>query len=147
MSNISVPLMIADTVPSTRPNPPPPNSPKPRRGPRRDRNQLLKMQETLFELTQDSSVQPHIRAACARAWSDLQERKRVLDGKPLPGQLRPDGDPFKARQSRRQKLPSVLPMPEVPTRQELPTTYRQDLPSASVVNQSSPIHEVKAPPA
>jgi hypothetical protein len=35
-------------------------------------------------------VAPHVRAQCARAWSDLQERKRVLDGKPLPGQLRPD---------------------------------------------------------
>ena|SRR5688572_16614371 len=137
MSNISVPLMIADTVPSTRPNPPPPNSPKPRRGPRRDRNQLLKMQETLFELTQDSSVQPHIRAACARAWSDLQERKRVLDGKPLPGQLRPDGDPFKARQSRRQKLPSVLPMPEVPTRQELPDEVKSTTTEGGVANTSA----------
>ena len=68
------------------------------------------MQQTLFELTQDAKVMPHIRAACARAWSDLQERKRVLDGKPLPGQLRPDLQQVKERK----RKPSLLPLPEVP---------------------------------
>ena len=82
-----------------------------RRGTNRDRTQLLKMQQTLFELTQDAKVMPHIRAACARAWSDLQERKRVLDGKPLPGQLRPDLQQVKQH---KRKGPSLLPLPEVP---------------------------------
>lgn len=66
------------------------DKPLPRRGKSRDRAQLVAMQSTLFGLVQDSSVAAHIRAQCARAWSDLQERKRVLDGRPLPGQLRPD---------------------------------------------------------
>lgn len=48
------------------------------------------MQQALYEMALATPVEPHIRASCARAWSDLQERKRVLDGKPLPGQLRPD---------------------------------------------------------
>jgi hypothetical protein len=102
--------MTAVAVPDQNPSTPPANTPKPRRGPRRDRNQLLAMQQTLFELTQDKSVMPHIRAACARAWSDLQERKRVLDGKPLPGQLRPD----LAQVKERKRKPSLLPLPEVP---------------------------------
>jgi len=89
----------------------PSNLPFPRRGRVKDRQQLIQMQQTLFELTQDSSVMPHIRAACARAWSDLQERKRVLDGKPLPGQLRPDLQQVKER---KRKGPSLLPLPEVP---------------------------------
>jgi len=32
-------------------------------------------------------------ASLARAWSELEDRKRILRGIPLPGQLRPDLDP------------------------------------------------------
>jgi hypothetical protein len=32
-------------------------------------------------------------ASLCRAWCDLEERKRILRNKPLPGQLRPDRDP------------------------------------------------------
>jgi predicted RNA-binding Zn ribbon-like protein len=60
------------------------------RGRQADRKQLVAMQHSLFDLVQDSTIPAHVRAACARAWSDLQERKRVVDGKPLPGQLRPE---------------------------------------------------------
>lgn len=67
-----------------------PASPLPRRGKSRDRAQLVAMQQTLFELVQSGALPAHIRAACARAWADLHERKRIVDGKPLPGHLRPD---------------------------------------------------------
>jgi hypothetical protein len=107
--------MPAAIVPPQQPVTDPPAATPQRRGTNRDRTQLLKMQQTLFELTQDKSVMPHIRAACARAWSDLQERKRVLDGKPLPGILRPDLEQPGANKRRRQKMPSVLPLPEVPS--------------------------------
>ena len=60
------------------------------RGPKRDRRQLTDMQQALYEMALEHAVDPGVRASCARAWSDLQERKRVLDGKPLPGQLRPE---------------------------------------------------------
>src|SRR5262245_45048131 len=58
---------------------------------------LVAMQQTLFGLVQNPEVAPHIRAQGARAWSDLQERKRVLDGKPLPGMLRPELEQAKRR--------------------------------------------------
>jgi hypothetical protein len=97
-----------------------------------DRKALVDMQRTMFALTQDSKVAPHIRAACARAWRDLQETKRIMDGKPLPGQLRPDLEQRGAIKGRGQKMPSMLPMPEVPTRQDLPTTTGQYLPKESL---------------
>jgi len=115
---LSCTAMPAAIVPSQQPTTDSPASIPQRRGANRDRTQLLKMQQTLFELTQDNAIQPHIRAACARAWSDLQERKRVLDGKPLPGILRPDLEQPGANKRRRQKMPSVLPLPEVPATAE-----------------------------
>ena len=48
------------------------------------------MQASLLLSATDKSVPPHIRAACARAWDVLEERLRIIDGKPLPGQLRPE---------------------------------------------------------
>jgi hypothetical protein len=60
------------------------------RGRAADRKALVTMQRVLLERTLDPKTAPHIAAQCARAWRDLQECKRVIDGKPLPGQLRPD---------------------------------------------------------
>jgi hypothetical protein len=60
------------------------------RGNKRAKRQLTDMQQALYEMALAHAVDPGVRASCARAWSDLQERKRVLDGKPLPGQLRPE---------------------------------------------------------
>ena len=77
-----------------------------------DRKALVDLQRTMHKLAMSDSVQPHIRAQCARAWSDLQERKRIMDGKPLPGQLRPDLQQVKER---KRKGPSLLPLPEVPS--------------------------------
>ena len=79
------------------------------RGNKRDRRQLTDMQQALYEMALASQVEPAVRASCARAWSDLQERKRVLDGKPLPGQLRPDLDQKKSK-----RRPALLSMPELP---------------------------------
>lgn len=59
-------------------------------GGRKFYKQLLAMQDRLFLDTVDDSIKPTDRAACARAWEDLEERKRVMRGKPLPGHLRPD---------------------------------------------------------
>lgn len=95
-----------------------------------DRKALVDMQRTMFALTQDPSVAPHIRAACARAWKDLQEQKRIMDGKPLPGMLRPSESNPSAIKGRRQNVPTTLPLPTVDTGQELPTAARQQLPSS-----------------
>ena len=74
-----------------------------------DRKALVDMQRTLFQRTQDPKTPAHIAAQCARAWRDLQDMKRIIDGKPLPGQLRPDLAP-----KQRRGKPALLSMPELP---------------------------------
>src|SRR4051794_19301911 len=58
------------------------------RGPRALR-QLVAMQDNLYNLALEPSVSATARAKCALAWERLEERKRVLRGKPLPGSLKP----------------------------------------------------------
>jgi len=80
------------------------------------------MQASLLEAACNRDVPAHIRAACARSWDVLEERLRIMDGKPLPGQLRPDLD--QKRQARRKptllaSLPSdPPPAPELPEKQQ-----------------------------
>jgi hypothetical protein len=81
----------------------------PRRGASRDRRQIVEMQRELHRLTLDSKVTPRERAQCARAWADLQEKKRILDGKPMPGHLRPDLEQRKTRRTASFSLPEVAP--------------------------------------
>ena len=59
------------------------NRPKPR-------SQIIRMQAHLLANATNKDVPPHIQAACARAWDVLEERLRIMSGKPLPGQLRPE---------------------------------------------------------
>jgi len=84
-----------------------PRKRKPKRniGSWRNRKQLLDMQLAMHSLALDEKIAPSVRAQCARAWSDLQERLRVIDNKPLPGQLRPDLQ--QARPSGRVNLASL----------------------------------------
>ena len=54
------------------------------------------------------AFQPNLSAASlcnlVRAWDILEERKRILRNKPLPGQFRPDLDPVQlARAAKRAK--------------------------------------------
>lgn len=66
---------------------------------------------------ENPKTKPHIRAQCVRAWDILEERKRILRGKPLPGQFRPEGDGFK----RKPKGPSLLSMPDVAPLPQIPS--------------------------
>ena len=52
--------------------------------------QILNMQQTLHKMTTAEGVKPMELASCARAWCELEERKRILRGKPLPGSLKPE---------------------------------------------------------
>ena len=59
--------------------------------------QLLELQRIVFEAARPVAVTSRPAAATGlaalvRAWCGLQETKRVLRGKPLPGALRPDLD-------------------------------------------------------
>jgi hypothetical protein len=83
-------------------------------GAKGDRQALVALQRRMWAKAHDDKVPVHIQAACTRVWRDLQETKRIMDGKPLPGMLRPDLEQRGTNKSRRQKMPSVLPLPEVP---------------------------------
>jgi hypothetical protein len=111
--------MNASAVPD---QPAKPNPSTVHRGAHGDRKALVQLQRDMHAIATDKSVLPHIRAKCADTWQKLQLCKRIMDGKPLPGQLRPDWPAPKPKR----KGPAVLPMPEVP---------------------SHPIDEVKASPA
>ena len=52
--------------------------------------QALQIQERVFEESLKSGVKPSDLAHLARAWDCLEERKRILRGRPLPGSLKPE---------------------------------------------------------
>jgi hypothetical protein len=81
------------------------------RGQKGDRQALVQLQRDMWKRSQDPKTPAHIAAQCARAWRDLQDMKRIMDGKPLPGQLRPDLQQVKQNK----RKPSLLPLPEVPS--------------------------------
>ena len=67
------------------------------------KTQLLDMQAVLLADVLNPRTKPTDRAQCARAYDVLEERLRILKGKPLPGQLRPDLVPKPQR-----RLPSFV---------------------------------------
>jgi len=52
--------------------------------------QLVDMQRICYVDSLKPDIKPMERAALARAWTDLEEQKRIIRGKPLPGSLRPE---------------------------------------------------------
>jgi len=64
--------------------------PIPRRGPSRDRRQAVLIQRVLTDTILNPATPEASRASCAVAWTRVQEAKRIIDGKPLPGALRPE---------------------------------------------------------
>lgn len=79
-----------------------------RNGRPRPRSQILRMQACLLDSATDTEVPPHIRAQCARAWDVLEERLRIIAGKPLPGQLRPELIALRALRNARQSAHKAL---------------------------------------
>jgi|SRR6185436_1268042 len=61
----------------------------PVKGGRKFYRQLLDMQDVLYTSALGVDTDPSERAACARAWEVLEERKRIMRGRPLPGSLKP----------------------------------------------------------
>ncbi len=62
------------------------------------KSHIEKMQEKLMAFVLDDETEPQKAAQCACAWEKLEERKRILNGDPLPGSLRPEAVK-KSRQS------------------------------------------------
>lgn len=86
------------------------------KGKTRDRQQAVAIQRILERTILDPATPPQSRASCAVAWSRIQDAKRVIDGKPLPGNLRPELE-HKARKpkTRLVALPSdAIPLDQCP---------------------------------
>lgn len=90
------------------------------KGPRNPRADIIDMQRILIADIRNPKTMPHIRAQCARAYDVLEERLRILNNKPLPGMLRPDiAQEREAKRASKRKGPSLLPLPEVPSKESL----------------------------
>ena len=70
--------------------------------------QALQIQQRVFEASVKDGVKPSDLAQLARAWDVLEDRKRVLRGRPLPGSLKP----LQVKPKRRSF--SVMPIPRHP---------------------------------
>ena len=79
----------------------------PRNGRPSARSQILAMQAALLADVKNENTPCGYRAQCARAWDVLEERLRIIDGKPLPPVLREM--PVKAKR----KVAPVVALPDV----------------------------------
>jgi hypothetical protein len=61
-----------------------------RPGRRNALRQALQLQQRVFDEGIKPGVTPVALAQLARAWDTLEERKRILRGRPLPGSLKPE---------------------------------------------------------
>lgn len=69
------------------------------------------IQDVLKGLIDNKETEPKDVAACARAWDVMEERKRILRGKPLPGALKPK--PVKSKTTSTNSIePIALPPPD-----------------------------------
>lgn len=74
--------------------------------------QCLELQSLLYDSAHDPSVGKDTLARLALAWERLEERKRILKGKPLPGNLRPVEPKRKGRKTGISITGHVLELPE-----------------------------------
>lgn len=72
------PRMVAD-----------PYKPRFKAGNRKAITHLLIIQQQLLRDIQNQETPSQAKASCARAWTDCEERIRILRGKPLPGAYKP----------------------------------------------------------
>ncbi len=88
-----------------------------RKGPRRPkpRTQILRMQASMLAAAVDTAIPPHVRASCAKAWDVLQERLRIMDGKPLPGHLQPH---LETKRKRAPKAMLAIAAADMPTQSQ-----------------------------
>lgn len=70
----------------------------------------VELQRLILKDARSEEIKPVVRAAIARAFCELEETKRKLKMKPLPGSLRPTS----AKPQRRSKQPDFEPAPAPP---------------------------------
>jgi len=77
---------------------PPPNSPvRMRPGKRNALRHLLELQRCVFAAATKERVEPVELARLADSRVRLEERKRILNGRPLPGSLKPEKRKLRTR--------------------------------------------------
>ena len=135
--------------PSIKPRPLPP-IPKPGKASGRNaRAEALKIQRLLMKDMENAETTPTQRAVCARAWEQLEERLRILRGKPLPGQLRPDLEQWNRVKAQPHKLVTVLsakpPPPELPEIIIESTTTTTPV-RTTIDASANPLPDVPTPP-
>jgi len=113
------------------------SAPQRRWGKSNERQQAVAIQRILEATIKDPATPAQSRASCAAAWSRVQEAKRIIDGKPLPGQLRPDLAQAKGQKRigpPARSVVRVMPKPVAPsTPVELSSTPVEHAPSPTPV--------------
>lgn len=66
---------------------------------------LLAMQRVLKSHVMNPDLEPRQAAQCACAWERLEERRRILRNRPLPGNLRPELDQLKSSRRKSRLTP------------------------------------------
>lgn len=93
--------MLEDMVQSALPNKPEKLPPKPangRNGKVGAYHQALILQRIMFEMAVESK-DGNEKVAAAKAWTTLEEQKRILKNRPLPGSLKPVTPKSKSKDS------------------------------------------------
>ena len=76
---------------------------------RSPRAQAVALQQLILDRAANKECTDSALASLARSWCLVQEAKRIIDGKPLPGQLRPELDPTQfAKLAKRHRANSHL---------------------------------------
>lgn len=68
--------------------------------------QAIDLQSLVYDTAFSGTAKPAEIAQLARAWDVIEDRKRVLRGKPLPGSLRPE----KKQNCQKVQWPLAMPM-------------------------------------
>ena len=87
-AEFSVKVWVMATL--SHPTPPANSSVRIRPGKRNSLRQALQLQQRVFEEGTKPGVEPRDLAQLARAWDCLEDRKRILRNRPLPGSLKPE---------------------------------------------------------
>lgn len=70
----------------------------PKPGRKRSLVQVLNLQDTCYEMAMKGDCSPAELSSLSRAWKELEDQKRILRNKPLPGSLKPEA-PKKSKPS------------------------------------------------
>ena len=62
----------------------------PKAGRKRSLVQVLNLQDACYNKALEEGISPQELSSLSRAWKELEDQKRILRGRPLPGSLKPE---------------------------------------------------------